>query len=50
MPVEILEIVTLNKNGLCGVYSTISRGPFNTPLLFKGTEDECIKFILGDRI
>lgn len=46
---EILEIVELDHNGKCAIYSSHRRGPFDTPLIFKGTEDECEKFIIGDR-
>lgn len=41
----MLQIVPLNRDADdYGVYSTGARGPYGTPLVFRGTLDECLAY------
>jgi hypothetical protein len=49
MKITVIEIVELGSKGMCGVYDYGRRGPYGTLLVFKGSEDECVAFVIGDR-
>lgn len=41
----MLQIIALNsEKDDYGVYSTTDRGEFGTPLVFRGTFDQCIDY------
>lgn len=46
MRLEKLNIINF-ANGMAGVYSNVRRGQYDTPLIFKGTRDQCENFIIN---
>jgi hypothetical protein len=44
---RMFRIIRLDHVGTFGVYASGRRGPYGTPLMFRGTLDECIAWRKG---